>query len=64
VSVLLVYVVIAVPPSLIALALVLAVLRADKKDLPAIIHGPSGKGPHDDEREENDGKGPPSLPKP
>ena len=59
-----VYVVIAVPPSLVALARVLAVLRADKKDLPAIIHGPSGNGPHDDGRDEDDGKGPPSLPKP
>jgi hypothetical protein len=32
-----VYVVVAIPPSLVGLAAVLAVIRADRKDLPTIV---------------------------
>jgi hypothetical protein len=55
-----VYVVIAVPPSLIGLAAVLAVIRAKKDDLPAIVRALMRMGPRDDDT----GNGPRSLPKP
>jgi hypothetical protein len=55
-----VYLVIAVPPSLIGVAAVLAVIRAKKEDLPDIVRALMRMGPHDDDS----GKGPPSLPKP
>lgn len=54
-----VYVLIAVPPSLVGLAAVLAVIRAKKDDLPAIVRALMRVGPRDDS-----GNGPPSLPKP
>jgi hypothetical protein len=57
--VLLVYVVIAVPPSLIGVAAVLAVIRAKKDDLPDIVRALMRMGP----RDHNSGKTPPSLPK-
>jgi hypothetical protein len=56
-----VYLVIAVPPSLVGLAAVLAVIRAKKDDLPDIVRALMRVGPHDDKRDD-DGK-PPSLPK-
>jgi len=59
-----VYVVVAVPPSLVGVAAVLAVIRAKKDDLPDIVRALMRVGPHDDKRDEDDGKGPPSLPKP
>lgn len=59
-----VYVVSAIPLSLIALAKVLAVLRADKKDLAAIIHGPSANRLSDDKRDDDGDAKPPALPKP
>jgi hypothetical protein len=55
-----VYVVLAVPPSLVGVAAVLAVIRAKKDDLPAIVRALMRMGPGDDDS----GKGPPSLPKP
>jgi hypothetical protein len=55
-----VYVVVAVPPSLVGLAAVLAVIRANKDDLPAIIRTLMRMGPRDDDTR----KGPPSLPEP
>ena len=59
-SVLPVYVVVAVPPSLAGVAAIVAVLRANKDDLPAIVRALTRMGPHDDDS----GEGPPSLPKP
>ena len=55
-----VYVVVAVPPSLVGVAAILAVIRANKNDLPAIVRALMRVGPRDDDS----GKGPPSLPKP
>jgi hypothetical protein len=55
-----VYVVIAVPPSLVGVAAIVAVIRANKNDLPAIVRAIMRIGRGDD----GDGKGPPSLPKP
>ena len=54
--------VLAVSLSLRALAPILAVIRAEKKDLPAIIHGPGDNGLRDDD--DANGDDPPSLPKP
>jgi hypothetical protein len=53
------YFVIAVPPSLLGVAAVLAVIRAKKDDLPAIVRALMRIGQRDDDS----GKGPPSLPK-
>ena len=55
-----VYIVLAVPPSLVGVAAVVAVIRANKDDLPAIVRALMRIGPRDDDS----GKGPPSLPKP
>jgi hypothetical protein len=55
-----IYVVIAIPSSLFGSAAVLAVVRANKDDLPAIVRALMRMGPRDDDS----GKGPPSLPKP
>jgi len=55
-----VYILVAVPPSLIGVAAVLAVIRADPKDLPAIIRALMRTGHSDDDS----GKKPPSLPQP
>jgi hypothetical protein len=44
----------------VGVAVVLAVIRADRKDLPAIIRALMRMGPRDDDS----GKGPPSLPRP
>jgi hypothetical protein len=57
--VMLVYVVIAIPSSLIDLAVVLAVIRANKDDLPVIVRALMRMGHDDDHR-----KRPPSLPRP
>lgn len=59
-----VYVVFAVPPSLAGVAVVLAVIRAKKDDLPDIVRALMRVGPHDDKRDNDSGKGPPSPPKP
>jgi len=60
----LIYAVFALPPSLVGLAAVLAVIRADPKDLPAIVRALMRMGRHDEKRDDDSGKGPPSLPKP
>ena len=49
----------AIPPSLVGIAVVLAVIRAKKDDLPDIVRALMRMGPRDDGRD-----GPPSLPKP
>lgn len=55
-----IYVLFAVPPSLVGVAAVLAVIRANKDDLPDIVRALMRVGPRDDDS----GKSPPSLPKP
>jgi hypothetical protein len=55
-----VYVVAAIPPSLAGVAVLVAVIRAKKDDLPDIVRALMRMGPRDD----GSGKGPPSLPKP
>ena len=59
-----VYVVLAVPPSLVGLAAVLAVIRAKKDDLPEIVRALMRMGPRDDERSPGMRRTPPSLLKP
>ena len=58
------YAILAIPASFVGLAVVLAVIRADPKDLPAIIRALRGMGPGDDKRDDDSGNGPPSLPRP
>jgi hypothetical protein len=48
-----------IPPSLVGLAAVLAVIRANKEDLPAIVRALMRMGHRDDERDD-----PTSLPEP
>jgi hypothetical protein len=55
-----VYVVAAIPLSLAGVAVLVAVIRAKKDDLPDIVRALMRMGPRDD----GSGKGPPSLPKP
>jgi hypothetical protein len=57
------YILFAIPPSFVGLAAVLAVIRANKDDLPSIVRALMRVGPRDDKRDDDDGK-PPSLPKP
>jgi len=54
-----VYVMVVIPPSLVGLAAVLAVIRANKEDLPAIVRALMRMGHRDDERDD-----PTSLPEP
>lgn len=54
-----VYVILAVPSSLFAVAAIVAVIRADRGDLPAIVRALTRMGPRNDDS----GEGPPSLPK-
>jgi hypothetical protein len=54
-----VYVAVAVPPSLAGAAVLVAVIRAKKDDLPDIVRALMRIGPRGD-----GGDGPPSLPKP
>jgi hypothetical protein len=42
----------------------LAVIRANKEDLPDIVRALMRVGARDDKRDDDSGKGPPSLPKP
>lgn len=66
-----VYLVIAISASLPGVAVVIAVCRADRRDLAAIIRawrrGPHGDDPEDpprdDDGDDDSGKTPPSLPK-
>jgi len=55
-----VYVVVAVPPSLAGVAVVLAVIRAKRDDLPDIVRALMRMGPRDDDSQKAP---PPSLPK-
>jgi hypothetical protein len=59
-----IYALFVVPPSLVGVAAVLAVIRAKKDDLPDIVRALMRVGPHDDKRDDDSGKGPPPLPKP
>ena len=59
-----VYVVLVIPPSLVGLAAVLAVIRANKDDLPAIVRALMRMGPRDDVVSRSKQRTPPSLPKP
>jgi hypothetical protein len=56
------YAILAVPPSLIGLAAVVAVVRAKKDDLPDIVRALMRIGPRDDRRDD-DSANPPALPK-
>ena len=58
-----VYVVLAVPPSLVGVAAVLAVIRANKDDLPEIVRALMRMGPRGDEGSCGRRKTPPSLPR-
>ena len=58
-----VYVVLAVPPSLVGVAVVLAVIRANKDDLPEIVRALMRMGPRGDEGSHGRRKTPPSLPR-
>jgi len=55
-----IYAVLAVPPSLVGVAAVLAVIRAKKDDLPDIVRALMRLGPPGNDK----GNDPPSLPKP
>ena len=60
-----VYVVIAVPPALAGVAIVIATIRAKKEDLPDIVRALMRIGPRDSERDDrpnDEGVKPPSLP--
>lgn len=56
------YAILAIPASFVGLAVVLAVIRAKKEDLPDIVRALMRMGPRDDRRDADDVK-PPSLPK-
>jgi hypothetical protein len=62
------YVFLAISPALIGVAVVLAVIRADPKDLPAIVRAVmrigSGDSKQDDGHLDDGGENPPSLPGP
>lgn len=55
-----IYALFAVAPCLVGVAVILAVIRANKDDLPDIVRALMRMGQRDDD----DGNGPPSLPKP
>lgn len=55
-----IYAFLVVAPCLVGVAVVLAVIRAKKEDLPDIVRALMRMGPRDDDT----GKSPPSLPKP
>jgi hypothetical protein len=59
-----VYVVLAVPPTLVGVAVVIAAIRAKKDDLPDIVRALMRMGPRDDKRDDDSGKSSPSLPAP
>ena len=56
-------VVLAVPPSLVGVAAVLAVIRANKDDLPEIVRALMRMGPRGAEGSRGRRKTPPSLPR-
>jgi len=47
------YAILALPPSLLAAAFILAVIRAHPKDLPAIVRAMRGMGPGDDDERDD-----------
>ena len=47
------FAILAVPLSLVAVAFILAVIRAEPKDLPAIVRAMRGTGPGDDDEEDD-----------
>lgn len=49
---------------IVAVALLVAVIRANEDDLPDIVRALMRSGSREDKRDDDDGKGPPSLPKP
>ena len=53
-----------VPWCLLALAVIVAVIRANRDDLPDIVRALMRVGPNDDKHDDDSGKSPPSLPKP
>jgi hypothetical protein len=55
-----IYALVLAAPCLVGVAVVIAVIRADKRDLPDIVRALMRMGPRDDDS----GKTPPSLPKP
>jgi hypothetical protein len=61
-------VVIAVPPALAGVTAIIAVCRAKREDLPAVVRALMRMEPRDDKRDDDGDddhrKGPPSLPKP
>ena len=59
----LVYIVLTVPASLVGAAVVIATTRAKQEDLPDIVRSLMRLRPRDDRRDD-DGTQPPSLPKP
>jgi hypothetical protein len=59
-----IYVFFVVPPSLIGVAAILAVILAKKDDLPDIVRALMRMGPYDDKRDDGSERTPPSLPKP
>jgi hypothetical protein len=52
------------PLCVIALAVLVAVIRAKKEDLPDIVRALMRVGPRDDKRDDDSGNDRPSLPKP
>lgn len=56
------YMLLAVSPALIGLAVVLAVIRAKKEDLPDIVRAVMRVGPRDDRRRDDNDTNPPALP--
>lgn len=60
----LLYLVLAVPPSFAGAAVLVATVRAKKEDLPDIVRSLMRLRSRDDKRDDDSGKGPPSLPKP
>jgi hypothetical protein len=56
-------VILAVPPSLIGLAAVVAVIRAREEDLPEIVRAMFGKKPRDGRSNDDNSGVPPSQPK-
>ena len=60
----LLYLVLAVPPSFAGAAVLVATVRAKKKDLPDIVRSLMRLRSRDDKRDDDSDKGQPSLPKP
>jgi hypothetical protein len=57
-----VYVILAVPPTLAGVAVVIATVRARQDDLPDIVRSLMRLKPRDNRRDDDSGKSSPSLP--